>query len=212
MWNPGSGWEYGGTHESAVWVTAFNGRRALEDKTTRTQYHVAVVIEGLMVVVVYLQPSQTLRELHEELDALESLRLEWRGPILFCGDFNAKSPAWGSRTLERRGGLIMEFMARMNLHPLMALGGTHTFMSGRGRTSTVDFAFCDSSTMRMVTSSQILSNIETRSDHLYVLHTLCTPESVKLLPLYRWEPKSLEIERMKAAYDAYAEELPLDRE
>lgn len=212
LWNPmGGGWEFGRVFGAAAWVTGFNGKCAMDDLTVRRQFHVAVVVEGLIIVACYLRPNQSRAEFDNELEELEQLRRGWRGPIIFCGDFNAQSPAWGASSLSRRGVRLQELIERLDLYPIQAEGSGYTFTSDRGRTSMIDFGFCDAQTLRAVERSKILENIETRSDHLYVLHQLRTPQPTERLPLYIWEPKSLEVEAMKSAYDRRVGELPTNR-
>lgn len=75
LWNPmGGGWEFGEVFSVAAWVTGFNGRRAMDNLTVRCQSHVAVVVEGLMVVACCLRPNQTRADLNDEIEELEQLR------------------------------------------------------------------------------------------------------------------------------------------
>lgn len=208
LWNPG-GWAYGGTHGAAVRVTGFNGRRALDDMTTCEPSHVAVVVEGIKIVSCYFRPNVAIRDFHMELDALDRIRREWRGPILYCGDFNAKSPAWGSRSTDQREAILLEFLAGQDLYPVRARGRPYTFLNGRGRTAVLDFAFCDAETLRRIGKSKTLAE-ETRSDHMYVVHELVTPEPVRIPPPFKWNPRSLEVEKMKEAYEARVNTLPHD--
>lgn len=169
-----------------------------------------VVVEGLKIVLCYFRPNTPMREFNAELDALEDIRRGWNGPILFCGDFNAKSPAWGSRKTDRRGALILELLARIDVYPVRAGGCPYTFINGRGHTAVLDFAFCDAATLRRLRSTEVLVD-ETRSDHQYVLHTLYTPNTTMMPPPFRWNPKTLEVERMKEAYDARVADLHPNR-
>lgn len=200
LWNPGGGWEFGKSHGAAIWVTNFNGRRVLDQKTLRARFHVAVVIDDLMVVSCYLRPLSSMQEFEDEVTLLQEIRREWRGPTLFCGDFNAKSPAWGSRTMDHRGAVLLDAIGRMDLFSIRATGCTHTFMSGRGRTSVIDFAFYDAATLRTMGKSEILAGVERRLDHRYVVHTLRTPVITIALSLFKWNAKSLDVGRMKRRY------------
>lgn len=201
LWNPGGGgWVYGGNHGAVICLTGFNGRRALDNLTKCTPSHVAVVIEGIMIVAYYLRPSASG---HEFLS-------DWGGPIMYCEDFNAKSPAWGSLTSDRRGTLLLEMISRLDLYPIVATGGTYTFINGRGNTAVLDFAFCDAATYRSLGDSRIL-DLESRSDHLYVEHLLRTPRPVEAKLLFKWNVKTLDTEKMKELYDANISALPADR-
>lgn len=100
-----------------------------------------------MIVACYLWPNITFPEYEEEIEALENLGADWGGPILYLGDFNAKSPAWGAKTQDLQGQLLIEFMWRLDLHPVRATRAKYTFCNGRGGRSLVDFAFCDAETL-----------------------------------------------------------------
>lgn len=152
-----------------------------------------------------------MREFGEELDALERICREWREQIMFCGDFNAKSPAWGARTTDRRGAALLELIVRLYLYPIKAGGCPYTFMNGRGNTSVLDFTFCDAATCRRVMNSEVLTE-EARSDHLYVVHALDTPEPSRMPPSFKWNAKTLDVTKVKEAYDGKVADLHADRQ
>lgn len=49
--------------------------------------------------------------------------------------------------------------------------------------------------------SKVLTEIETRSDHFYVIHAIGTPTMTTTIPPFKWSPRSLDIKKMKEIYD-----------
>lgn len=196
----GGGWTNGNNGGVAMWVIGFNGRSAQDDLTVIADVYVAVVIDSLMLVSVYLRPNVSIGVYQEQVAELEELSASWGGAIMFVSDFNAKSPEWGSGAQNRRGQILLDMIARRSLYPIKAMGSRHTFCNGRGARSLVDFAFCDLGTLRAIRRSKILKK-ETRSDHLYVVHEVGAPEFRPSLPLFKWTVRTLDSERMKEVYD-----------
>lgn len=91
---------------------------------------------------------------------------ELNGKILVCGDFNAKAVLWGATTTDWRGELITEWTAENDLR-LVNVGNTPTCVRPQG-TSIVDLTWASPGLTEYVEEWQVLENVETMSDHLYV--------------------------------------------
>lgn len=82
----------------------------------RRRYHVGTVMQNTAVLSCYLPPSLTVDQYAETMDELRSdcSRLP-RADLLIAGDFNAKVASWGSVTTDRKGGILAEFAASLDL-------------------------------------------------------------------------------------------------
>lgn len=81
------------------------------------------------------------------------------------GDFNAKSPLWGSPIEDRRGSILAEWMARMNLM-VMNVGNKPTFQRDASQ-SIIDITIAKERAGRLVSGWRVLEE-ETLSLHNYI--------------------------------------------
>lgn len=94
---------------------------------------------GLLVYSCYWRPGGPLEEFEGFLAGLEvNIRRHAipEAALIVAGDFNAKSPEWGSETLDARGRALGLFMASLQLWP-KNIGSTPTFAVG-DRMSCID--------------------------------------------------------------------------
>lgn len=84
-----------------------------------------------------------------------------------AGDFNAKSPAWGSRVLDTRGAAMMDLALEKGLAPINTSGGA-TF-ERNGRSSKIDCVLVNTEAYGRISFSRVLAAY-TASDHNYLLH------------------------------------------
>lgn len=76
-----------------------------------------------MVLSVYVSPNVPRDMFDASLDEIEALWAGHVGPCMVMGDFNAKSPTWGSNRLYTRGAALMEAMGRMDMEAAISEGG-----------------------------------------------------------------------------------------
>lgn len=127
-----------------------------------------IVDFGVFVLCsVYISPSTSIGDYEVILSSL-AVQVEEFGSRRFVlmGDFNAKSPLWGSDRTDPRGSAVVDFLGRLDLIPVRS-EGSYTF-ERNGHRSLIDIALCGRSVH--VSSSKILQEFSA-SDHLYVLHT-----------------------------------------
>lgn len=87
--------------------------------------------------------------------------------VAIAGDYNAKSPAWGSRVLDDRGAVLMDPALEKGLAPVNSVGRA-TF-ERNGRRSKIDCVLINPEAHGRLTFSRVLADY-TASDHLYLLH------------------------------------------
>ncbi|CAK1581407.1 unnamed protein product [Parnassius mnemosyne] len=87
--------------------------------------------------------------------------------IILAGDFNAKSPWWGSREEDRRGLHLSEMIAEMDMN-ILNQGNDPTFYqyrAGKLYSSLVDVTACTSSLLHKVEKWKVDPDFVTLSDH-----------------------------------------------
>lgn len=157
--------------DAAIWLTA----KYLQANKPIKVIHkgrgfVAANIGNTFVISVYLPPSLKLTNYKERILEIERLVLQQRPEEIFiCGDFNAKSSAWGSRKTDKRGEAVIELCNRCKLTPIRSLGD-RTF-ERNGFHSLIDIALCCKNILKQLDNSKILDEY-TGSDHRYMSHTL----------------------------------------
>ncbi|GBN63114.1 hypothetical protein AVEN_138110-1 [Araneus ventricosus] len=68
--------------------------------------------KNLLIINVYCPPKE---ELQHTLDELENCLMLPHDTVLITGDFNSKSPEWGSDIEDERGRQLMEFVLSKGL-------------------------------------------------------------------------------------------------
>ncbi|XP_029054821.1 uncharacterized protein LOC114882112 [Osmia bicornis bicornis] len=89
------------------------------------------------------------------------------------GDFNAKSPLWGSDVWCNRGRTLFQFCNSIELFPTIIRGG---ITCDRGKGSKIDIMLCSRSALHHRVDSEVTDSY-TASDHRYLVHTFGPPLS-----------------------------------
>lgn len=120
----------------------------------------------------YVSPNCSLQEFSEYLsDLANNFRSATRShSIILGGDFNAASEAWGSKRTDRRGALMLEWMAANGL-VVINEGTAPTFHRG-DQESHVDLTICSERTAGLISSWEVLTNEENLSDHYCIEFSL----------------------------------------
>lgn len=125
-----------------LWAVSRCGRAAITWRTV-TNYppctplmagegYVAVRWGLIVVISIYLTPALVLAQFRRGLDEIgECIRRYMPSPVLAAGDFNAKSPTWGSPRQDPKGGALEAWAAGLNLC-LVNTGATNTCVRPRG--------------------------------------------------------------------------------
>lgn len=88
------------------------------------------------------------------------------GRVIVCGDFNSKSRLWGSRITDRRGMLVEDWAAELDLR-ILNTGNVPTCVRPQG-VSIIDLSWATPSLKDMITNWKVLSEVPTLSDHAYI--------------------------------------------
>lgn len=153
---------------AAVFVPASPSRFPSIKPVCVSRFFVAVDFGVFVLYSVYIPPSIPVEAYEEVLSSLASQVVEsGTCRCVLMGDFNAKSPLWGSDRTDRRGSAVVDFLGRLDLTPVRS-EGSYTF-ERNGHRSLIDIVLCGRSVR--VSSSKILQEYSA-SDHFYLLHTL----------------------------------------
>ncbi|XP_066260442.1 uncharacterized protein [Euwallacea similis] len=94
--------------------------------------------EGYNILACYISPNRTRQQFFQRLDTIQleinDARKEW----ILLGDFNDKSPEWGSQMEDYRGAALSQMCAGLNMTVLN--NGEPTFVR-RGQWSCIDLTF-----------------------------------------------------------------------
>lgn len=85
---------------------------------------------------------------------------------IIASDFNAKSPAWGMRTTDGRGQVIVEWLAANDM--TIVNHGTAPTFQRREQTSIIDLTTATNNIKAKITDWHVRMN-ETLSDHNYII-------------------------------------------
>ncbi|RZF33911.1 hypothetical protein LSTR_LSTR012253 [Laodelphax striatellus] len=106
--------------------------------------------------------------LSEDLREIETLIQTKRGEFVIGGDFNAKSPEWGDPREDRRGQILMDWSASLQL-AVINQGTAPTFVRERSQ-SIIDITFASEGVAQTISSWKVLET-ETLSPHHHILFT-----------------------------------------
>ncbi|XP_041977427.1 uncharacterized protein LOC121731828 [Aricia agestis] len=162
---------------------------------------VVAILGTLTVVGVYFSPNRPIVELEALLLRLTAVVEGSTQPVVVAGDFNAKSPLWGSPATNARGRLMEEWLAATGL-VLANRGATSTCVRRQGE-SIVDLTLVSPAIAQHVTEWRVLSRTETLSDHLYIRFVIShlTEQGRTISPGAgpRWSLKKLDRDILKEA-------------
>lgn len=113
----------------------------------------------------YYSPNDTLAEFESQLEELRESVERTTGPVVVGGDFNAKSPEWGSTREDPRGEALADIMGDLNLGVCNV--GTKPTYVGRGDGSVIDVTWTRTAHLHRVTNWEVLDT-DNNSDHRYL--------------------------------------------
>lgn len=152
---------------AVCWKTShFNGCKLVK----RNKNYVIVRLNGVEgkvnIVSCYLAPSMKRKEVQDCLDAMrEDIKSLGRN-VIVEGDFNAKSPLWGSPYYSPRGREVEDWAAETDLY-LINEGKIPTCIRPQG-TSIVDLSWSTVGLKARITDWRVRLEIETLSDYACV--------------------------------------------
>lgn len=113
----------------------------------------------------YVSPNIKLEDFRDRIDAIMMDAGGRPGEKLIMGDFNAKSPLWGSPTGDKRGEYFSEWLSTLNLNVLND-GIRPTFIRGQTK-SYIDVTCCTKGIQKDISAWEVLDD-ETGTEHQYI--------------------------------------------
>lgn len=164
------------------WVSSADGKAAVAlnrtamlaaTDTGRGPGYTFMQFPGLLVFSCYWRPGGPLHEFEGFLSGLNAtLRNHVMNDmtVIIAGDFNAKSPTWGSTTEDSRGEVLGTFAAAWRLW-LKNVGSTLTFAVG-GHTLVIDVTLARYPMGSSVRGWRVRNDVFSDSDHFYIQYSL----------------------------------------
>lgn len=139
----------------------------------RRERYVIVQVNGwgqVNVISCYLAPSMTWEDVNDCLDLMREDIRELGGDTIVGGDFNAKSPMWGSPSYSSSGRIVEDWAAELELC-LLNEGNAPTCIRPQG-VLIIDISWCTKDMRTRVSEWGIRMGVETLSDHVWIEMTL----------------------------------------
>ncbi|XP_029675536.1 uncharacterized protein LOC115243021 [Formica exsecta] len=158
--------------------------------------YVAVQWGRISVIGVYISPNINLAHFEERLESIgECIGRCLPRPTIIAGDFNAKSALWGSPLNNRRGEILEDWAAALNLC-ILNTGIRNTCIRPQGE-FIVDLTWATLAAVHLVNGWEVLQE-ETASDHLYIEMTVSaiTPEVLSRRRAAEIRPRRLVLRKM----------------
>ncbi|XP_078051900.1 uncharacterized protein LOC144478053, partial [Augochlora pura] len=192
-------WHTDPSGKAAVWVTE---RGVKNNEKIRAvgckEGAVAVELDEATVISCYFSPNISFSAFEERLEGLQELIMECdRDKTLAMGDFNAKSPAWGSKRGDNRGLATLELAGCCGLTPLLC-EGEYSF-ERNGRYSLIDIALSGKDPLARWVFSKILDT-DSASDHYYIVHEFGSKKNKGVSADYRAN-KKVDLKRFLKIYE-----------
>ncbi|XP_045772161.1 uncharacterized protein LOC123872074 [Maniola jurtina] len=165
--------------------------------------YVAVEWGPLAVLGCYISPNSGITVYEAYLDELAAcIRRCLPRPLIILGDFNAHSRVWGDKRDDRRGDIIQEWAAELDLR-LLNQGSTSTCVRWQGE-SIVDLTWATPPASRMVSGWRVAEEVVTLSDHRHIVFVVSAGtsgiiEQQNSSQSQRWALKKLDRDLLVAA-------------
>lgn len=115
----------------------------------------------------YLRPHENITTQLKEFSKIDFLGCNY----LLTGDFNGRSPLWGSADEETRGKHIAQFITQNNLILINKKEQGPSFQNNQSGKGNPDFTLSTPTLLNLIQNWKILDN-DSGSDHQYILTTL----------------------------------------
>lgn len=115
----------------------------------------------------YISPNASMGEFRKYIEVVAQNVRTRNKEVIIVGDFNAKSPIWGSKIEDRRGSEVLEWAASAELI-IVNDGLVPTFVRGRME-SFLDLTLVSAGLYSRITEWKVDDSRESLSDHQYIV-------------------------------------------
>ncbi|XP_058802276.1 uncharacterized protein LOC131670577 [Phymastichus coffea] len=177
---------------TAVWV---RGNEAMRVSASGSgPDYVWVRVSTVVIVSVYLSPNYSALEYANRLVDIEDAVRDIPGNTIAAGYFNARAIEWGMPTTNRRGQLLLELAARLEL-VVVNEGKTATFRRPRWGQSIPHVTLATDRLLTRIRGWKVIEEY-TASDHQYIIFEVTNENTTRqrgnVLPPLRWDTKHLD--------------------
>ncbi|XP_008213909.1 uncharacterized protein LOC103317505 [Nasonia vitripennis] len=123
-------------------------------------------VGSVTIVSVYLSPNNSAREYEDKLKVLEDVARDLTGDVIVAGVFNARAIERGMPATNRRGRLILQMTARIELEVIND-GNVHTRRPGFGN-SIPDITLAKDRMLTRLRGWRVIKDYAD-SDHQYIV-------------------------------------------
>jgi hypothetical protein len=162
----GSDWYVDRLQDAAIKVL---GRETIVDRYGSGEGHVWIETGPYRFISAYVCPSSGWGAYERRLEEVGVCVRSSRRQVLLAGDFNAKSPLWGSKREDHRGAALADLLAQCDL-TVLNQGNQPTFV-GAGGSSTIDMTCASAGLAQRVVEWRVEEQ-ETTSDHSPITYRL----------------------------------------
>ncbi|XP_068619330.1 uncharacterized protein [Battus philenor] len=135
---------------------------------SKGQGYVAVKWSPLAMIGYYVSPSRSRADYEEYLDRVADCAAACLPcPLIFLGDFNAHSRAWGNTKDDPKGDTVLEWAAGLDLR-LVNRGSVSTCVCWQEE-SVVDLTWVTPAAMRMLSGWRVAEEVVTLSDNRHIV-------------------------------------------
>ncbi|XP_008208132.1 uncharacterized protein LOC103316413 [Nasonia vitripennis] len=179
-------WIASSSNTAAVSVQGVNAARIIDSGAEKD--YAWVRVGSVTIVSVYLSPNNSAREYEDKLEALEDVVRNLTGYVIGAGDFNARVIEWGMPTTNRRGRLILQMVARLELE-VINHGNVTTYRRPGFGNSIPDITLATDRMLTRLRGWRVIEN-NTASDHQYIVFNLtndATSRQRQSMRTTRWD-------------------------
>jgi hypothetical protein len=158
-------WVADRSNMAAIWTSG--NYPVQEIVSTSQEGFVVAKVNGVYFCSCYAPPRWSTEQFSQMVDSMTVVLAGLR-PVVVAGDFNAWAVEWGSRFTNRRGQILLEAIA--NLQVDLANEGTKSTFSRNGAQSIIDVTFCSPGLMRSI--NWRVEDDYTHSDHMAIRYDI----------------------------------------
>lgn len=153
----------------AVAIKIVNQNVAVGNFDINTTGFLCIQVNNVAVYSCYISPNCEINEFESYLDELQRSVSGCPLSCIIGGDFNAKSSVWGGKTNDRRGDILLDWIASNNL--IIQNQGFEPTFRRNNSTSIIDFTLTSENISGQLTNWRVLEE-ESLSDHMFIYYEL----------------------------------------
>lgn len=197
-----------GPPDTTRWISSTDGKAAVALSNlavtapishSRGPGFASMLFPDLLVYSCYWRPGGPLNQFEGFLTNLECDIRARANPdvgVIVAGDFNAKSPSWGSDTCDARGQVLERFAASVNLWPVNS-GSVPTFSVG-DRSSVIDVTLANLIRGSSIRDWRVRDDLYSDSDHRYIQFSISPSVQASRRPeAHGWSVRNFDWERIE---------------